>query len=89
MKDVTMLFFCGVLTALGLLLDYVSAPTYGTIFLSVAICDLIVFFYFLRFNRVGKLRQYCSVFLGLIAVYTLVDIILRAVAGIPVLDLFS
>jgi hypothetical protein len=82
-----MLFFCAILTALGLLLNYVSAPTYGTIFLSIAICDLIVIFCLLRFNRVGKVRQYASVFLGLVAVYTLVDITLRAVAGVRTFDL--
>lgn len=83
-----MIYFCVVLVFLALLLDFVSAPTYGTLCVVIAVCDLTAISCLLRLDRIGSVRECVNGLLGLVAVYTLIDVFLRMVAGVRAFDVF-
>jgi ABC-type Zn uptake system ZnuABC Zn-binding protein ZnuA len=82
------MFFCALLVFLGLVLDFVSAPAYGTLQLFIVICDLTAIFCLQRLNGAGTAQKYVSGLLAVIATFTVVDVFLRKIAGVRVFDVF-
>lgn len=83
-----LLICCLILGVLAVLGSLVSAPSYGTVFIVVAICGLlsIAGFIYLAWTSAGY-RPY-AIALILLPLYALLDIALRYGWGIRVLDFF-
>ena len=88
MKTIAILSFALLFVALGVLLDLVSAPTYGLIFLSILTCDLLAIMLLIRLHKQKTIVRVVCVAFGLVAVYTMGDMLLRVTIGVRVLDNF-
>lgn len=86
MKGLGMWIICTIIVALALVADFVSAAAYGPIFLAIVVSDLIAIAMLVRLARMRKFSQIGIVMLGLVIVFTLLDVGLRSTFGIRVLD---
>jgi hypothetical protein len=85
-KGIGMWIICVIAVAFALIVDFISAPTYGLVFLAIVVLDLTAVVVLVRIVRLGKFSRIGITLLGLIAAFTLLDVGLRSMMGVRVLD---
>jgi hypothetical protein len=84
-----LLFASVVLAALGLTLSLVSALRYGALFAAVLLVDLLAGWCLWRLAQFGVAWRVFAILVGLLVLYSAVDVCLRALFGLRVLDMFQ
>ena len=89
MKHPHLLFLVAVaLACVGLLAGLVSAPGYGYVFGIAILSELFALGCLWRLMRRDDRWSYRALVPGLIAIYTLTDVLLRMTFGMRMLDIF-
>lgn len=73
----------------ALVADFVSAPAYGAVFLAIALSDAIAIAILVWQLRLKKISPLGACLPALVVAFTLLDVGLRMIVGVRVLDVFS
>ncbi len=89
MVKTILLFVCGLLSFLAMLLVFASATQYGAIFSVIAAADVLVLISLWKLNKTAPQLPWVNGVFLLIVAYTSIDVFLRFLVGIRLLDVLN
>lgn len=89
MKGIGMWIICTLIASIALVADFLSAPTYGLIFLLIIISDLVALAILTWLINSKGVSAKGALLPGFIAAFTLIDVGLRSIFGMRLLDFLA